>query len=328
MDMKSVLWGSHIRIFELTRSLGVPLIHGGKFTRLARVIKNTPMLLRADTILLFDYWPLPYDYFLFNSLRKKCDFIFDVADIPYLQPIYFGIHNFSNKTYTKKQRNFFSLISMSSTLLFISPSALKLLNTNLKGKKVIFVPNASNPHFFKKTQIPKKGKKVILYVGGYAPMRGVDLLVEAFNILREKRKDVILKLVGVNIPRKLRKNGIIIETNKFYPDMPKTFSESYLCVIPHRKNPYMDAALPIKLFDAMASARPIVVTNCYEMMKLVKNEKCGLITEDNAKSLAESIDYLLSNDSISREMGEKGREAVEKRHSWHHRAQTIIKNIN
>jgi len=326
--MRNVLWGSHIRIFELTRSLGVQIIHGGGYTRFLEVVKNTSKLLKTNRVLIFDYWTTPYDFLFLNFLKRKSGLIFDIADIPYLQPIYFnGQKNINMELLKKVQKKFLWLISISNILLFISPTEFNLLNINLKGKKIIFVPNAANPYFFSKTPIQKNKRKTILYVGGYVPARGVDILIEAFYLLRKKRKDIALKLVGASIPQGLQRDGIVVEPNKFYPDMPKTYSESYLCVIPHKKNPYMDAALPIKLFDAMAAARPVVVTNCYEMARLVNSEKCGFVAEDNAESLAETIGYLVSDDSLAREMGEKGREAVEKKHSWKHRAQTIIKNI-
>lgn len=322
--MSKILVGGHIRSFELARNLGAPLIHGGNFARLFKGMKYAPLLLRTDKILIFNYYPLPYDSFVFSSLRKNCNFIFDVADIPHMQQTCFDPEKDNNK---KIQKKFLWLINISNTLLFISPSLANLLSINLERKKRIFVPNASNPRFFLKKPMPAEKRKVILYVGGYSPMRGVDLLIEAFNLLRKKRKNAILKLISFNAPHNLGKNGIVVKRNQFYSDMPRVYSESHVCVIPHKKNPYMDAALPIKLFEAMAAARPLIVTNCYEMGKIVRNEKCGLVTEENARSLAESIDYLLSNDSLSQEMGEKGREAIEKRHSWRHRAQEIMKNI-
>lgn len=322
-SIKHITWGSYIRMYELTKSLGFPLVHGSGVTRFLKVIENAPPLFRTDNILIFDYMPLPYDLFLFDNLLKKHNFILDVADIPHLQSAYFGY-----RPSAQVQKLFLRLVSMSSTLLFVSPSLVNLLDINLKDKKIVLVPNASNPFFFRETPIPKSKKKVILYTGGYARMRGLDLLVGAFDILRRKRKDIILKIVAANFPHTLQRDSVIVERKKFYSDMPNIYSESSLCVIPHRKNPYMDAALPIKLFDAMAAARPVIATNCYETEKIVEREKCGLITEEaNAESLAEAIDYALSNDSLSQEMGKKGREAVERRHSWHQRAQTIIRNI-
>ena len=43
------------------------------------------------------------------------------------------------------------------------------------------------------------------------------------------------------------------------------------------------------------------------MSSLVKKEKCGIITNDNAESIADVIDYLLSNREIAEEKGVKGK---------------------
>src|SRR5581483_438987 len=326
-DIGDILWGSHIRTFELTRSLGAILIQGTKSRRLLNIGKEMHMLLRSDAILIFGYRALFYDSIMFDILhRRKCNLFFDMADIPHLQPVFFGVDG-SKEKQRIMQENFNELLDTSDTLLSISPSLVSLLNMDDLAKRTVFVPNAANPKFFKKTPMPKAEKKMILYVGGYAPMRGLELLVEAFGLLYSKRKDLMLKLVGPNIPANMQKDGIVIERSTYYPEMPDTYSGSYVCVIPHMKNPYMDAALPIKLFDAMASARPVISTNCYEAGKLVEDEKCGLVTECASRSLAESIDYLLDNQAIAEEMGERGREAVEKRHSWDHRAQAIIEQI-
>ena len=262
-----------------------------------------------------------FEMLLLKNLRKNHEIVIDIADLPHLQPIYFGdVKNYEIYDY----RRFFQLVNIAHSLLFISSGEIKLFDSDkLRNKKQLLVPNASNPKFFKKTALPSKGEKNILCVSGYAPMRGIDILADAFDLIRKKHKDTFLRLVGYNMPFHLNREGVIIERNKFYKDMPKIYSEAYVCVIPHRKNPYMDMALPIKLFDAMAPSRPVIVTRCSEMAQLVEKEKCGVITDDSADSLCHSIKYLLSNHAIAEEMGIRGREAVEKRHSWVHRAKII-----
>jgi glycosyltransferase involved in cell wall biosynthesis len=189
------------------------------------------------------------------------------------------------------------------------------------------VPNAADPSFFKATSL-QTNIKTLLYVGGYASARGVDDLVTAFNILKKKYLDIRLRLVGANMPLKFKSDRTSVERDKTYKDMPKVYAESYLCIVPHKRNPYMDAALAVKLFDAMASARPMVVTDCVETKRLVEKEKCGLAAHDNSSSLAEAMEYLILNPQIAKEMGNRGRDAVVKRHSWKHRAEAIKKGLH
>jgi glycosyltransferase involved in cell wall biosynthesis len=322
-DLSNVLWGSHIRISELTQSLGATLVHGSSRRRIPRYIKFLPSIVRESNILIFDYNPTFHELLLLKTLKRNRKFLLDIADIPFLQPLYFGI---PTKVNERLMTRFRKLANLSDILLFFYPTELKLFTfiTDLpRGKETLIVPNAANPRFFKSTPLPEKKEKTILYVGGWAPTKGIELLIDAFRLIRQRRKDVLLKLVGRNIPLTLKKQGIIIERNKFYKDMPEIYSESYLCVIPHKKNPYMDAAMPIKLFDAMASSRPVVVTNCFETQRLIEKEKCGIVSECNATSLSKAIEYLLSNRAVAEEMGLNGRKAIEKRHSWAHRAETV-----
>jgi len=321
LDVSKILWGTHIRIFELTRNLGVPLISSPTWIRGLKYIRYVPLLFQEKEILLFGTRGRFFDYYFLGLMKRfNATIIYDVSDIPHLQKKYFSP---SFKEIDKKlEKRFYRLVDLAEFLLVISPLQKRLLNAQvLQNKKVIIVPNAADPEFFKNTRLPRK-PKTILYVGGYAPARGVDELVEAFKMLRKKNKEIQLRLIGVNMPN-YRLEGVKVERNKFYRDMPNIFSESYLCVIPHKRNPYMDSALPIKLFEAMASSRPVVVTDCTEMKNLVEKEKCGIVAKDTADSLSEAIEYLISNPSVAEEMGRRGRIAVENRHSWLHRAKMI-----
>jgi len=320
LDVSKILWGTHIRIFELTKSLDVPLISSSTWTRGLKYIRFAPLLFQEKEILLFGTRGRFFDYYFLELMKRfNATIIYDISDIPHLQKKYFSPTKEIDK---KLEKRFYRLVDLAEILLVVSPLQKSLLNAEaLQNKKVIIVPNAANPEFFKSTPLPEK-LKTILYVGGYAPARGVDELVEAFRLLRKRNKEIQLRLIGTNMPN-YRLEGVKVERNKFYGDMPKVFSESYLCVIPHKRNPYMDSALPIKLFEAMASSRPVVVTDCVEMKNLVEKEKCGIVARDTADSLSEAMEYLISNPSVAEEMGRRGRIAVENRHSWMHRAKTI-----
>jgi len=321
-DMSKILTGAQIRIFELATNLGGVFIHGIRKHRFPNYIKALPSLFTADNVLIYEYNLRFPDLPLINILKHHSQILFDVADVPHLQAIYSGLSKVIDR---KLEENFFKLFNVADVLLFAGRWDRLLGSNCLCKKNVLMVPNAANPKFFIPSPLPRGKHKTVLYVGGYAPARGIDILIDAFQLVREKNRDAVLKLVGFNMPTWLNGKGLIIERNKFYKDIPSIVSDSYLCVIPHKKNPYMDNALPIKLYEAMAASRPVVVTNCLEMARLVNEEKCGVVTKCDAKSLSEGIEYLISNPAIAEEMGFRGREAIEKRHSWKHRAETIRK---
>ena len=320
IDISRVLYGTHIRIFELAKNLNIQLVHSPTQKRVLKYIQSLPRLRRNQDVLLFGSRGRIFDTLFFNSLKmKSARIIYDVADIPHLQNFYFGNSSIDVNLY----RRFYALVNLADTLIFVSESAPSLVRKDaLKKKRMIIVPNGSDPSFFLPTDL-EKNRKTILYVGGYAPARGVDDLVSAFNDLKKKHQEINLRLVGANIPFQLKSERVSVEHDKIYKDMPKIHQESYMCIIPHKRNPYMDAALPVKLFDAMASGRPVVVTDCLETKNFVGTEKCGIVSHDDSRSLNEAIEYLLVNTRVAQEMGKKGREAILKRHSWKHRAETM-----
>ena len=321
-EMKKILWGSHIRIFELANHLNAMLIRGSSLNRLIHFPIRYPKILFEKNILLAGYYPTKIEINLLKKFKKNI--LFDIADIPFLQAKYFSVPILNEN---KLRKRFFELINISNKLLIVSHTLKDLLDEDLSKKDVIFVSNGANHNFFKKTPLPVSGKKTILCVTGYAPNRGIETLVEAFKLLGDSENNE-LKLVGYNMPTTFNSNNIIVEKDKFYSDMPDIFSRAYLSIIPHKKNPYMDSALPLKLFDSMASARPIVVTNCEEMAGLVLKEKCGLVVDDSAKSIAYAIKYLLESPDESMKMGLNGRDAIEKRYSWEIIAKNILNKIN
>jgi glycosyltransferase involved in cell wall biosynthesis len=325
IDLSRVLYGTHIRIFELTRNLGIPLIHSTTQMRVLKYLKKAPQLLKTQNILLFGARERFFDDLTLSFAKNfGTRIIYDAADLPHLQNFYFAGGTINESL----ARKFYSLVRVADILVIISKSAKALFDKDaIKNKEVVILPNASDPDFFRVVPLPKE-PKTILYVGGYAAARGVDDLVSAFNILKERHREIRLRLVGPNMPLTLRSESVSVECDKTYRDMAGIQASAYACVIPHKRNPYMDAALPVKLYDSMASARPVITTNCPEVEKIVVEEHCGLVSHDNPNSLAHALEDLIDHPKLAEELGQKGREAIEKRHSWRKRAESLRKQLS
>ncbi len=94
-------------------------------------------------------------------------------------------------------------------------------------------------------------------------------------------------------------------------------AESAVLVIPHPAGPYMDAATPVKLFDAMAAGRPLVVTPRFETRRIVEEAQAGIVARgDSADDLAEAIWGLLRDAARRRELGDNARRAAVERYDW------------
>ncbi len=313
-----VLHGAYIRPYALCKELEIQLLFQDRtLTSALRLLKAVA---RNDTLLVFPtYTTHPYDMiFTYLAKLRGCRLALDVADIWYLQH-----HFFHGEESEKSVSDFAQLVNLSD-VLFFSTRSLKRMGEevmNLGDKEVYVVENASDPSHFRFTPLPLE--KTIFFVGGYVHARGIDELLASFRLLRKRGIDCTLKLVSIGFPTNFHEEGIEVWRKLYYDQIPALFESAYAFVIPHRVDQYMRIAAPLKLFDAMASGRPIVTTKCDETMAVVSRENCGLVADADPESIANAVSYLFDNRSIAEEMGRRGRLAVEARYSWKVRAQQI-----
>lgn len=316
--MQTVRHGAHIRPYEICKQLGIPLAYPTNSYSISPNLAKA--IMKGEVLVLFPGYTADQVSLLLTYLAKfrNCKLLLDVADIPFLQYKFF-----QGEPSSKSINDFARLVHISDTLLFSTRSlevqTAKIFDISRKNKYV--VENASDPIRFKFTPLPSEN--VILFVGGYIPARGVDELIQAVRILRVRGRDCTLKLAGFGYPESLAGDGVEVIQNVYYDQIPSIFASSYLFVIPHRPNLYMRIAAPIKLFDAMASGRPIVSTSCEETVAIIESEGCGIESDPDPSSIAENIEYLLENREVAQEMGRKGRSAIEQRHSWKMRADQV-----
>lgn len=88
-------------------------------------------------------------------------------------------------------------------------------------------------------------------------------------------------------------------------------------------------SLPNRFFEYLAMGIPIIVPSYSgEMVKIVTEEQCGLIvdTEDPIQ-LAGSIEFLVKNSEIAKEMGERGQKAFLARHNWEKEIEPLLQYL-
>lgn len=81
---------------------------------------------------------------------------------------------------------------------------------------------------------------------------------------------------------------------------------------------------PLKLFEGMASGRPVIATDLPFQGDLVRETGCGLvIPPGDAKALAGAIATLAADPAAADAMGRAGRKAVETRFDWRYRVADV-----
>ena len=176
-------------------------------------------------------------------------------------------------------------------------------------------------------------KKIIMFAGTLRPHKGIEELIKACQLIR--RKDFYLFFLGIDSNltywKKLKEIGFnqMIE----YPLLPKKevarfLSIADLVVLPQRNQGTALGQVPIKLFEAMAMAKPLIVTE-NEDFKHILGDLAIYINPDDIIGLSASIENVLYNRKDAVEIGLKLREHFENHYSFEKltkRLYTILKD--
>ena len=162
------------------------------------------------------------------------------------------------------------------------------------------------------------GEPLLLFFGMIKPYKGLEELLDAMPAIVSRMPKVRLCIAGEPLMdmRGVRKKiaGLPAETViprlGFVPqeEVGRYFAAADLVVACYR-----EIAASSVVLQAQAHARPVLVTRVGAMPALVDEGRCGFLAGDN---LAEAIlDALADRDRLV-EMGRRGRERVQKLHSW------------
>src|SRR5438874_11602359 len=100
--------------------------------------------------------------------------------------------------------------------------------------------------------------------------------------------------------------------------VPTLLAAGDVCLAHVRKAPITEGILPIKMFEAMACARPIVLAVDGEARRVAEQEAGAAIyvEPENATELASAILHLREHTDLAMELGLKGRAYVDARFDY------------
>ncbi|MCS7072342.1 MAG: glycosyltransferase, partial [Anaerolinea sp.] len=88
-------------------------------------------------------------------------------------------------------------------------------------------------------------------------------------------------------------------------------------------------ASPLKLFEYMASGRPIVATALPAFCEILTDgETALLVPPDNPKALARAVRDLYVDPTLRHRLGQRAREMVLSRYTWAARVQAILEQVD
>lgn len=171
------------------------------------------------------------------------------------------------------------------------------------------------------------GKPIALYTGHLYEWKGVHTLAEAARLL----PDVEVLFVG-GAPKDIEAfkktyghiDAIRIVGYRPHDEIPLWQKAADVLVLPNTATKRISKynTSPMKLFEYMASGRPIVASDVPSIREIVSKETACLVTPDDPEALAEGIQRALGDREGSQARAKRARETVE-RYSWDKRMQHI-----
>ncbi len=189
-----------------------------------------------------------------------------------------------------------------------------LVQAGVPASKLKYIPAFYiDLSIFKPEAIDKKYD--LIYVARLERNKGILNLLQAVSILREKKPDIRLCIIGDGPLRSEIKDFIIknslektVELTGWLvelQDIANYLNQSHIFV-----NPALNEGGPRVALEAMACGVPIVTTKVGIMIDIIQDRQNGLFTAWNPKNIADTIAELLADTELQQKLSRAGLESV------------------
>jgi glycosyltransferase involved in cell wall biosynthesis len=228
----------------------------------------------------------------------------------------------------------------------VSQEAKEILLSRYPGLKVVVNENGVNPRRFSPEVSGKKpierfalkGKFIIGYSGSLMWWHGIPVLLKAMEMVRRKLPEAHLLLMGDSglrqeyeaLTKKLSIDDVVTFTGLVsYEKMPGFLAACDVLVAPYlpvlAQVPFHGS--PIKVFEYMAMAKPVVASNLGQISAILEHRETGLlVTPGDVNELADVIVELGGDPQLARTLGYNARSESMK-YTWKANGDRLLEAI-
>ena len=197
-----------------------------------------------------------------------------------------------------------------------------------------FKPMAKDQHLAHKLGI-SDNDKVILFVGTIYEFSGLENIIQNFETIKSKVKEIKFLIVGGGLDfekikslvnKKKLQSDVILTNFKPQHEIPKFISLADVCINSFEINKITDRIIPIKILEYLACGKPVLSTPLKGTIDLLPKEDFGIIYSQY-DSFVENLSELLTNTEKLEELGNKGLDYVIKNHDWNILADSLLKKF-
>jgi|TARA_B100001964_G_scaffold41878_1_gene46268 glycosyltransferase involved in cell wall biosynthesis len=293
---------------------------------LSAVLLGLPRAGRADVLIVSS--PAFFSVFsaLLISRLRRIPFIFEVRDL--WPAVFVDLGVLTNPLLIKFLEYWeMFLYRRAARVVTVTESFRRVLvERGLPARKVVTIPNGVRVDFFLpgerenavRSEHGLTGRFVVSYLGAHGISHGVEIVLRAADILRD-RSDIVFLLAGEGAMKKRLlelKERMALENVLMLPAQPKERMPDYyrasdVCLVPLRDVPLFKTFVPSKMFEIMACGVPIVGALHGEAREILERSGAArLVAPENARELSEAIEWMQTHPLERARMGAAGREFV------------------
>lgn len=201
----------------------------------------------------------------------------------------------------------------------------------LSRRQITFLPNGADTEALRPIspdneyaeELGVAGRVVFTYAGTHAYHHGLEVVLDAAALLRERREIAFLMVGKGPLREELRRRALELGlTNVVFGDSPfserarlMSFTRAAIATMgPLRVGRKMRLS---KVVPPLACGVPVIYVGEGESAAILEREGCGLVVSPaSAEGLASAVRMLADAPEFAREMGQRGRRLAERQFSW------------
>jgi glycosyltransferase involved in cell wall biosynthesis len=212
-------------------------------------------------------------------------------------------------------------------------------------ERVVVAPNAVDADFLTPPPDPAPLRRelgigpdevAIGLVSSFVPYEGIDTLIRATALLRDRRAPVRLLLVGdgsdasrlAGLVDELGLRAVATMTGRVpYSEVRRYHAALDVFVVPRTDDRVCQLVTPLKPLEAMATGKPVVASRVAALAEIVAEGVTGFLAPPgDAAGLADVLEPLLYDPARRRVLGQAAREWVAGHRTWARVAQTYVES--
>jgi len=265
------------------------------------------------------------------ALVKRAPFIFEVRDLWPEEIVAVGAINNRWIIQSLEILEMF-LYRRAARIIALAEGTIDILSRRgVPVEKIILIPNGvdlSRFHVGRRNNhvrdlLNLNGDFLVSYIGTVGMAHKLEVFVEAARLMKDTPRVKFL-IVGDGAEKqhlrrrqiKLGLNNLLLLDQQSHEEIPSFYEASDCCLVHLKRAELFEKNIPSKIFEIMASGKPVLLGTRGESKRLVARAGCGVFFEpENAADLVAGIRRLQKNPQWGRRLGRSGSKFVRRHYS-------------